>query len=257
MKYLLYPLRLLYVLYAFVLFLFLMILIFPFVIIASFFGSITGGNWVYALCRFWSDTWLFFIGIKHEKVEEQPVDPNRNYIFVFNHISYLDVPQLVKAIRQHMRALGKIEMVNYPVFGFIYKVAVVTVNRSDAEHRAESIKKLKSVLAKGISIALAPEGTFNMKPVPLARFYDGAFRISIETQTPIKPLLFLDTYDLMHYRNLFTLQPGTLRTVYLEEVSPVGYSLETLEDYKQHVYQLMERKLLEYKASWINLQDHT
>ncbi|MFZ9719397.1 MAG: lysophospholipid acyltransferase family protein, partial [Chitinophagaceae bacterium] len=138
------------------------------------------------------------------------------------------------------------------IFGFIYKVAVVTVNRSDAEHRAKSVQVLKTVLAKNISIALAPEGTFNMEPVALAHFYDGAFRISIETQTPIKPLLFIDTYDRMHHGSLFSLKPGRLRTVYLEAISPAGYTLETVEEFKQHVYQIMEQKLIAYKASWID-----
>ncbi len=36
-----------------------------------------------------------------------------------------------------------------------------------------------------------PEGTFNMTTEPLKEFYDGAFRVAIETQTPVKPVLFL------------------------------------------------------------------
>lgn len=252
MNFLRFSLQWVYVIYAFLLFVALMLLIFPFVVLSSFFGKVRGGNWVYRLCRFWADAWLLLIAIDHEKVIEEPAHPDRNYIFVFNHISYLDVPQLMKAVHHKIRALGKHEMVQYPIFGFIYKVAVVTVNRSDAEHRAKSVQVLKSVLAKNISIALAPEGTFNMKPVALARFYDGAFRISIETQTPIKPLLFLDTYDRMHYGSLFSLKPGKLRTVYLEAISPAGYTLDTVEEFKQHVYQIMEQKLIAYKASWID-----
>src|SRR6185503_2570225 len=81
--------------------------------------------------------------------------------------------------------------------GFIYKYAVVRVDRGDAVDRAKSVRNMKSVLKKGISIIVFPEGTFNMTPNPLKDFYDGAFRVAIETQMPIKPILFLDAYDLM------------------------------------------------------------
>jgi 1-acyl-sn-glycerol-3-phosphate acyltransferase len=40
-----------------------------------------------------------------------------------------------------------------------------------------------------------PEGTFNETNAPLKDFYDGAFRIAIETKTAVKPVLFLDAYE--------------------------------------------------------------
>ncbi len=94
-------------------------------------------------------------------------------------------------------------MTRVPVFGFIYKNAIVTVDRSDAAHRAASLKILKSVLNKGISIFVFPEGTFNETSAPLKEFYNGAFKLAVETQTPVQPVLFLDTYKRMHYSSVF------------------------------------------------------
>ena len=106
----------------------------------------------------------------------------------------MDIPIIMKAIRkQPFRILGKSEMAKIPVFGFLYQHAVVMVDRSNAVKRAESVAKLKAFIRKGISVVIAPEGTFNMTANPLKEFYDGAFKIAIETQTPIKPILFLDT----------------------------------------------------------------
>ena len=118
----------------------------------------------------------------------------------------MDIPIIMKAIRnQPFRILGKSEMAKIPVFGFLYQHAVVMVDRSSAKKRAESVEHLKLFIRKGISVVIAPEGTFNMTNNPLKEFYDGAFRIAIETQTPIKPILFLDTYHRMHYKSIFTL----------------------------------------------------
>jgi 1-acyl-sn-glycerol-3-phosphate acyltransferase len=251
MRYLLKPLQWLYCIYALLLFIGIMLLLFPLMLIASLFGRISGGNMIYRLCMLWGDIWFFLVFIFHRNYYEQKPDRNKQYVFVVNHISYLDAPTIVKAIRRPIRALGKTEMGTVPVFGFIYKYAAVRVDRADAADRAKSIRNMKSVLMKGISIVVFPEGTFNRTSNPLKHFYDGAFRVAIEAQMPIKPILFLDAYDRLNYRSIFSLNPGRDRVVYLEEVPVEGLTQEDVPVLKQKVYQLMDKKLREYKVSWI------
>ena len=252
MKYLSRFAKILFTIYAFLVFTAFLLLIFPLVIIASFFGKVKGGNFIYKLCTAWGSFFLFAIGVRTKYITEQPIDPNKQYVFVFNHLAYIDIPIIMKAIRKrHFRILGKAEMAKVPIFGFVYRNAVVLVDRSDNAKRAKSVLQLKSVLRKGISIVLSPEGTFNMTHQPLKEFYDGAFRIAIETQTPIKPLLFLDVYDRMNYNSLFSLTPGISRIVYLEEVPVDGLNLSDVKLLKERVYKIMEEGLIRYKASWI------
>lgn len=251
MRYFLFPFRILYCIYAFVVFVLLMILVLPLVIIGSFFGKIAGGNFIFRVCMFWGDCWFILIGIWHRNYYEVPHNKKKHYIFVANHISYLDAPVIVKTMRQPIRVLGKIEMARIPLFGFIYRNAIVTVDRSSAEARAKSVRVLKSVVNKDISIFIFPEGTFNMSNEPLKEFYDGAFRIAIETQTPIKPILFLDAYNRMHYDSVFSLNPGRSRSVYLDEISVEGLTAKDVERLRQKVYGIMAEKLIEYKAGWI------
>ena len=111
--------------------------------------------------------------------------------------------------------------------------------------------QLKSVIKKGISIVISPEGTFNMTHQPLKEFYDGAFKIAIETQTPIKPILFLDAYDRNSYKDLFLFTPGKARIVYLDEIPVEGLTIKDVKYLKEKVYKVMEEKLIAYKASWI------
>lgn len=254
MHYLFKPFQWLYSIYALVLFVGIMLIFFPFMLIASLFGKINGGNLIYRLCMLWGDIWFFLIFIFHRNYFEQPPEKDKQYIFVGNHISFLDAPLIVKTIRRPIRALGKTEMGKVPVFGFIYKYAVVRVDRSNADNRAKSVRNMRSILKKGISIVVFPEGTFNMTPNPLKDFYDGAFRVAIEAQMPIKPFLFLDSYDRMNYKSIFSLTPGKNRAVFLEDVSVEGLTQQDLPALKQKVYDLMDRKLREYKATWINPQ---
>lgn len=251
MQVILKPLQWIYCIYAQVLFIALMLLIFPAVIISSFFGRIRGGNMILRLCSFWADLWFPLIFIFHKKIYEAPHDRTRHYIFVSNHISYIDSAVLVKAYRQPVRPLGKVEMSKIPVFGFIYRKAIVTVDRSSVHNRAESIRILRSILSKDISVVVFPEGTFNTTGKPLKDFYDGAFRLAIETQTPVKPVLFLDTYDRMHYASIFSMTPGRSRIVYLDEIPVEGMVQKDIPLLRQKVYDVMDNKLREYKASWI------
>ena len=251
MHFLFKPFQWVYCIYALVLFIAIMLVLFPIMLIASFFGRIRGGNIIYRLCMLWGDIWFFLVFIQHRNYYEQPLDKSKQYIFVGNHISYLDAPLLVKTIRRPIRALGRIELSNTPVFGFIYRRVVVIVDRSNASHRAKSVRNLKSITRKGVSIIVMPEGTFNMTPEPLKSFYDGAFRVAIETQTAIKPFLLLDAYDRMNYRNLFSLTPGESRSVFLEEVSVEGLELKDVSHLRQKVYDMMDAKLRQYNASWI------
>src|ERR1022692_3045441 len=252
MKFIIKPFQFIYSLYAFLLFVLLMLIVFPCAIIASFWGKIKGGNFIYQISQLWADVWMMLIGIYHQNIFLSPLDNDKQYIFVANHISYLDIPSILKSIRhQHFRALGKFEMKRIPVFGLIYRNGAVMVDRSSPENRAESVRILKSVLQKGISIFIYPEGTFNETHHPLKDFYDGAFRIAIETQTPIKPILFLDTYDRLNYKFIFSLNPGKCRAVYLPETSTAGLSAEDLPMLKEKIYRQMEDGLFRYKASWI------
>jgi len=250
MKAMLKPLKAMYSIYAFITFVAVMLLIFPFSLITGFFGRIKGGNLMMRLCMLWADLWFPLIFIRHSKIYETPHDTSRPYIFVSNHISYLDAAIIPKAYRQPIRPLGKVEMSKVPVFGFIYRNAIVTVDRSSGANRANSVRVLKSLINKGISVMVFPEGTFNMGTMPLKEFYDGAFRVAIETQTPVKPVLFLDAYRRMPYESMFRMSPGINRILYLNEIPVNGYTLADVGRLKDEVYAIMEKKLIEYDAAW-------
>jgi 1-acyl-sn-glycerol-3-phosphate acyltransferase len=242
----------LYTIYACFWFALFTLLAFPLVVIFSFFGKRRGGNLICSMAKIWADIWYFLLGIRHKNIFESSYDSGRNYIFLVNHISYMDIPCLFKAIRkQPFRVLGKEEIRKIPVFGFIYSRGAVMVDRGNTDRRAKSVRELKSLLKHHISVCIFPEGTFNETGKPLKSFYDGAFRIAIETQTPVKPILFLDDYDLMNYRSGLRLKHGRSRAVFLEEISPDGYTLREISIFKQKVYDIMEAKLRDYRASWI------
>ncbi|MGH2646869.1 MAG: lysophospholipid acyltransferase family protein [Ginsengibacter sp.] len=225
----------------------------PFFLYSFLLNDIKGGNVLYKICRFWADVFFMAVGIRYENIYEEKHDTNKQYIFVSNHISYLDIPMMMKTIRhQHVRILGKAEMTKVPIFGSIYRKGAVLVARENAGNRLRSVKSLVYFLNNKISVFICPEGTFNMTHKPLKNFFDGAFKIAIQTQMPIRPVLFLDTYDRLNYNSIFSLNPGKCRSVYLSETTTEGLTINDVAMLREKIFGQMEDGLKRYNASWIN-----
>jgi 1-acyl-sn-glycerol-3-phosphate acyltransferase len=155
----------------------------------------------------------------------------------------MDAPSIALSITQPFRVLGQYETSTIPLLGYIWKTCVITIKRDESGSRVESIRRLKSEISKGVSIFIFPEGKFNDTDKLLSDFFDGAFRIAIETQTPIKPMLLLDTDKRLHHSSLFGLTPGINRVVYLDEVRVDGLTIKDTKKLKEKVYSMMEEKL--------------
>lgn len=242
MKLLLKPLHLVYMLYAAIVFLVIMFLIIPPIFLASFLGKVRGGNIVYYFLRFWSHTWFPAVGIRVKRIYKHDKKDQTPYLYVVNHRSYLDAALAVQVMRLPFRPLGKIEMNRVPAFNIIYRNAVVMVDRSNARARATSVREMITMIKQGVSILIFPEGTTNETESLLQPFHNGAFRIAIETQTPIQPVLYLDNGKRLHAKG-FNLTPGRCRVVYLPPVPVNGLTMEDLPTLKQQVFDIMEREL--------------
>ncbi len=214
---------------------------------------------MFDLYRLLGKIWFLLIGIRHTNIYKSSPGADEQFIFVANHISYLDAVTIILSIKHHFRAIGKYELLKVPIFGFLYRFCVVTVNRSSAEDRARSLADLRKILAKNISIAVFPEGTFNMADAPLKEMYDGAFKLAVETGKRIQPILFLDTYDRLHYDSIFSLRPGRSRAVFLDPIDPAAYPEADPRELKRITAEKMAFALITYKATWISefyLENH-
>jgi len=164
-----------------------------------------------------------------------------------NHRSYLDAAIAVKVMPLPFRPLGKIEMKKIPFFGFIYKQSVVLVDRSSAVGRSNSVREMIYMIKQGVSILIFPEGTTNESEQLLTPFHNGAFRIAIETQTPLKPVLYLDSGTRFpHHHKKMSLTPGRCRVLFLPSVPVEGLTMEDLPALKQRVFNIMEDALKQY-----------
>jgi len=224
----------------------IMFLILPPIVLASLLGKVRGGNITFYFLRLWAHLWFPLVGIWVRKIHKDNNEKG-DFLFVVNHRSYLDAAIAVKVMPLPFRPLGKIEMKKIPFFGFIYKQSVVLVDRSSAIGRSNSVREMIYMIKQGVSILIFPEGTTNESEQLLTPFHNGAFRIAIETQTPLKPVLYLDSGTRFpHHHKKMSLTPGRCRVLFLPSIPVAGLTMEDLPALKQRVFNIMEDALKQY-----------
>src|SRR5436190_17169540 len=94
----------------------------------------------------------------------------------------------------------------------------------------------------GISVLIFPEGTQNRTKEKLQPFYDGAFRIAVETEQPIIPIVVLGAGKIMPPGRVH-IEPGKIVIVIGEEVSTAGLTLSDVKDLREKVFGLMSEMI--------------
>ncbi len=233
-----------FTLYVILTFVVSILLAFPLFIILSLGNNSASRRAIHKLIGYWSVWWLWMLGMRVTKLGPPP--PEGRYIYIANHISYLDVLVLFPAINGYFRPLGKKEISRIPVVGFIYRQIVIMVDRSSTRSRSRSLRLLWKVLHNEGNIIVFPEGTFNETGGPLKEFYDGAFRLAINTQAPIMPMVFPDTVNRWNYTAWWKFWPGQNRVEYLKPVPTAGLALADLPELKNRIFDDMSAALKKY-----------
>lgn len=231
----------LYLIWVLFVFTFFMLLFLPGILLPGLFGQ-HAVSVTFFFMKLWS--WIFskLNFIPYEIIDRKNITPGKAYIYVSNHTSYLDLPGIAMTIRGQFRPLAKKELLKLPVFGWITRVTCVVVDRSSMESRKKSMNYLKKILAMSINILIFPEGTQNRTGQLMQPFYDGAFRIAIETQQPILPLVVVGAGKLMPPKQFF-IRPGKIKIHVLEEVPTTGMTLNEASILKEQVFAQMESVL--------------
>ena len=140
---------------------------------------------------------LFFFFLRMTFIKTGEIDNKKNYVFISNHRSYLDVFIAIISIKQYKKFLGKEEVFKWPIIGLLArKLGHVSVKRESLEDRQKSYLNLLDILRKGSSIFLCPEGAVEMNDQLINEMRNGAFRMAIESNTPIVAITIVNAGEL-------------------------------------------------------------
>ncbi len=192
------------------------------------------------ISQLWMRSWLFLIGCRVKIYGRENFIDGENYVVVFNHNALLDVPLSSPFVPGSNKTIAKASFAKVPLFGLFYKKGSVLIDRKEEKSRIASFEAMKNVLLSGMHMCIYPEGTRNRTSQLIKPFYDGAFKLAIESKKDIIPCIINGTKEAMPIEKTLYLLPKKLSVTFLPAVPSENY---TAKELNKKVFDLMWSEL--------------
>lgn len=194
------------------------------------------GKYHRIVSRIWMTVYLNLIACPFKVKGTEYFQPGRNYVITCNHNSLFDILITTPFMPGANKTIAKSSLATIPVFGWIYAAGSVLVDRKNEKSRRQSFHKMKDALDLGFHMIIYPEGTRNRTDDPLKSFYDGAFKLAIDTNKPVMPAILFNTRKVVPANKFFYLFPHKLEMHFLPPVESSNISPKEL---KEKVFRMM------------------
>jgi 1-acyl-sn-glycerol-3-phosphate acyltransferase len=149
---------------------------------------------VFELYKICARIMLFNAGIFPRLLNRKLPPPGQPFVICPNHVSYLDIVTTYIAVPRYFHFIGKAELRNIPLFGHFFKEMNIPVDRGSIISSHRAFTRAQEDMDHGVSIAIFPEATIPEIAPRLKSFKNGAFKLAIDKQVPIVPILYLDNW---------------------------------------------------------------
>jgi 1-acyl-sn-glycerol-3-phosphate acyltransferase len=165
-------------------------------VLVSFFER--AGRTQMKVARFWAQSLLFFAGVRVKVEGLDKVNGNAGYVFVSNHLSYMDTPVVLSHIPVEFRFLAKKGLFQIPFLGtYLKRGGHIPVPRDDPRAAVKALTHAAQTIREhGISVLIFPEGG-RSDDGELQPFRDGATYIAIKAGVPVVPVALAGTRQVM------------------------------------------------------------
>jgi len=126
------------------------------------------------------------------------LDKNKTYVFMPNHLSFLDGPLMFMIIPRAVRVIVKKEVFRIPIIGWAMKIAeFIPVDRKGIRGGKKSVDRATGLMSeKGYDFLIFPEGTRSLDGT-LKTLKRGGFFVAVNSQTDIVPVSIQGTFEIM------------------------------------------------------------
>jgi 1-acyl-sn-glycerol-3-phosphate acyltransferase len=220
----------------------------PFLVMFPFFYSaLKKGKFdrVFKLKRVWAriiSTGSLLFPVVRYKVKKYNLP--KPCIIVSNHTSYLDIVFSPFYIDHTAVYMGKYELLKIPLFRYFFIYLDIPVNRKSLTDAHKAIIRAGTKLDQGLSQVIYPEGTIS-ESGKLRPFKNGAFKLAIEKQVPIVPVVNLNNWCYLENGGFFKSngRPGRPQIVVGEPISTIGLTDKNVTSLKEKVYTFISLEL--------------
>src|SRR5579871_2546077 len=153
---------------------------------ASFFDST--GRRQHAIARAWSRILLAVSGVRVVAEGVEKLDPEKGYVLVANHSSYMDIPVIMATLPLQFRFFAKQGLFSIPFLGtHLQRAGHIPVMRGDARASLKSMSEgARLIRERNVSVLLFPEGGRSIDH--LSEFKEGTAYIAIKAAVPAVPI---------------------------------------------------------------------
>lgn len=217
-----------------------------------FFVLLWNENWfghAFSLMRTWAK-WLcyasgIFPSVKYE-ADEKKIP--RTCIYVSNHCSYLDIVLSYVSVPKYFVFVGKQELDKAPLFRIFFRRMNILVNRKSTVESHRAYLHAGEKISQGQSVFIFPEATISSNGT-LIPFKNGAFKLAIDKQVPVVPLVFPDNWKLLQNGGFLTAngRPGLARTIVREAIQTKGMTNADLIPLREKVKSIIQESLDQHR----------
>jgi len=176
-----------------------------------------------------------------------PSDKRRPYVMVSNHESFVDM-LLISHLKIEMKWLSKKSIFNIPLVGWMMKMSGdIPLVRGDRSSGSAALDLCKVWLDRKMSVMIFPEGTRSADG-EMRAFKDGAFRLAIETGTPILPLVVHGTRSALRKHD-WRLGDSRAEVRVLEPIETVGLTEADIPELRERVRALIVAEVASMRAA--------
>ena len=191
--------------------------------------------------QFWARGLLWFCGIRVKSKNRHNI-PEKPFLIMFNHRSYVDILALFKATPLRFHFGSKKSIFAVPILGFaMRKMGHIPIYRENPREVLTLYRSLGERIKRGDSFALAPEGTRHTGLHP-GRFKKGPFIFALNYQIKILPVVLHGAEQCMPKGSWFFNVGAWRRTVeveYLPALETKGMDRADIKHLQSQVYESM------------------
>ncbi|HEX4808093.1 MAG TPA: lysophospholipid acyltransferase family protein [Bryobacteraceae bacterium] len=180
-------------------------------IIASLFDR--SGNAPIRVARAWARSLLSIGGVRVHVEGLDRLSPEGSYVFIANHLSYMDTPVVLGNIPVQFRFLAKKGLFQIPFLGtHLSQAGHIPVPREDPRASVRTMQlAAETIQSRKISLLIFPEGGRSHDGI-MRPFKEGAAYIAIRAGVPAVPVALIGTRRILPFGSgVIVPGPVTLR----------------------------------------------